>query len=435
MRLLRELRFDFAKVIPPPSLALGAAWLSRKASATRNKVRLSGGDEDFWSLPASIEAIMTPAVSSRSQVPLDSSESKAGRWWHRRDGRIVCDLCLRECSLRDGDLGFCFVRQNVGGQMRLNTYGRSTGFCIDPVEKKPLNHFYPGTSVLSFGTAGCNLGCKFCQAWGFTKSREVLNLLSQRATPEMIAEAAVKLGCRSVAFTYNDPVIWAEYAIDTARACHERGLKTIAKTAGYINAEPRREFFEVMDAANVDLKGFTEHFYQHYTLSHLQPVLDTLSWIARESSMWLEITNLVIPDANDSPDDLQEMCEWIVGQLGAEVPLHFTAFHPDFRMCDRSPTPPATLIAAREMALQAGLRYVYLGNVSDAERQSTYCPNCRRLLVERDWYLLGDYHIRDGCCEFCGEKIAGSFENAAGHWGGGRKPVDIAQLLRGLESA
>ena len=232
-------------------------------------------------------------------------------WWHKQDARVVCDLCPRHCALKEGDYGFCFVRQNIGGRLVLNTYGRSTGFCIDPVEKKPLNHFFPGTSVLSFGTAGCNMGCKFCQAWEITKSKQVLDRLSQQATPEMIAEAAVRLGCHSVAFTYNDPVIWAEYAIDTAIACHDRGLKTIAVTAGFICPEPRKSFFEVMDATNVDLKGFTEHFYRHLTLSHLEPVLDTLRWIKHESSVWLEITNLVIPGANDDPAEIRQMCEWI----------------------------------------------------------------------------------------------------------------------------
>ncbi len=357
---------------------------------------------------------MIQSIKQRTgATPSGMQESNAlfpASWWHRDDARVVCDLCPRECSLRDGAFGFCFVRQNVAGKMVLSTYGRSTGFCVDPVEKKPLNHFLPGTSVLSFGTAGCNLGCKFCQAWEITKSHEVLNRLSQHATPDMIAEAAVQLGCRSVAFTYNDPVIWAEYAIDTARACRERGLKTIVKTAGYINPEARREFFEVMDAADVDLKGFTEHFYQHYTLSHLQPVLDTLTWLARESSVWLEITNLVIPDANDAPDEIRQMCVWIRDNLGAEVPLHFTAFHPDFRMRDRPPTPPETLNQAREIALSVGLKYVYTGNVSDVERQSTYCPGCGKRLIERDWFTLGEYHIRGGHCAFCGTTIAGALD-------------------------
>ena len=264
----------------------------------------------------------------------------SGGWWHDapESGRIICDLCPRACSLKAGDRGFCFVRENLGGEMVLTTYGRSTGFCIDPIEKKPLNQFYPGTSVLSFGTAGCNLGCKFCQNWDISKSREV-ERLSEIATPEAIAAAAQQHGCRSVAFTYNDPVIWAEYAIDTARACHAVGVKTVAVTAGYITPEARRPFFEVMDAANVDLKGFTEDFYHHITYSHLQPVLDTLAWLKHESDVWFEITNLVIPQANDAMDEIRRMCDWILGHCGDEVPLHFTAFHPDFRMRDRPNTP------------------------------------------------------------------------------------------------
>ncbi|NIL98803.1 MAG: AmmeMemoRadiSam system radical SAM enzyme [Planctomycetales bacterium] len=358
-----------------------------------------------------------------------------GGWWHTEGSRIVCDLCPRACSLKDGDFGFCFVRQNIDGQMVLNTYGRSTGFCIDPVEKKPLNHFYPGSSVLSFGTAGCNLGCKFCQAWEITKSHHVLNRLSRRATPEMIAAAAQRLGCHSVAFTYNDPVIWAEYAIDTARACHQRGLKTIAVTAGYITPQARSAFFAPMDAANVDLKGFTETFYQRYTLSHLQPVLDTLCWLKHHSRVWLEITNLVIPAANDDRGDIDRMCGWIVENLGPEVPLHLTAFHPDFRMRDRPPTPPDTLIAAYELARAAGLKYVYTGNVLDEQRQSTYCPSCRKVVIQRNRYDIGACQIRAGHCGFCGSKIAGHFAETPGHWGTRRLPVDPAAVLHELESA
>jgi AmmeMemoRadiSam system radical SAM enzyme len=359
---------------------------------------------------------------------------KAADWWHKKNGRVVCDLCPRSCALKDGDYGFCFVRQNVGGQMVLNTYGRSTGFCIDPVEKKPLNHFFPGSSVLSFGTAGCNLGCKFCQAWEITKSKKVLDRLSQQATPEMIAEAAVRLGCHSVAFTYNDPVIWAEYAIDTANACHDRGLKTIAVTAGYICPEPRKPFFDVMDAANVDLKGFTEDFYQHFTLSHLAPVLDTLRWIKHESSVWLEITNLIIPEANDDPDEIRQMCEWIHENLGDDVPLHFTAFHADYRMMDTPPTPAETLVKARDIAIEAGLHYVYIGNVLDPPRESTYCPNCGEMLIARRWYDLGAYELDRNHCRFCGHTIAGHFGDKPGHWGTRRVPVDPAALLRSLES-
>ncbi|MCA9084712.1 MAG: AmmeMemoRadiSam system radical SAM enzyme [Planctomycetaceae bacterium] len=356
------------------------------------------------------------------------AQSVPARWWHVQEERLVCDLCPRSCSLKDGDAGFCFVRENKGGQMVLNTYGRSTGFCIDPVEKKPLFHFYPGTSVFSFGTAGCNLGCKFCQAWEITKSREVLSRLSQQATPEMIAETAVQMGCRSVAFTYNDPVIWAEYAIDTAVACRQRGLKTIAVTAGYICPDPRHEFFEVMDATNVDLKGFTEDFYQHYTLSHLAPVLDTLMWLKQESSTWVEITTLLIPDANDSPCNIRRMCQWILRELGDEVPVHFTAFHPDYWMMHTPATPRRTLVSAREIALEVGLKYVYVGNVLDSPRQSTYCPNCNQRLIERTGYEIGEYALLDHRCPSCGCDIAGSFAQKPGHWGTRQLPIDMKSL-------
>ncbi|HET6884456.1 MAG TPA: AmmeMemoRadiSam system radical SAM enzyme, partial [Pirellulales bacterium] len=354
---------------------------------------------------------------------------KAGGWWHADDeaGRIVCDLCPRACALRSGDRGFCFVRENRDGEMLLSTYGRSTGFCIDPVEKKPLNHFYPGTSILSFGTAGCNLGCKFCQNWSISKSREI-EQLSEEATPEAIAEAARRLGCKSVAFTYNDPVVWAEYAIDVARACHAVGVKTVAVTAGYISPAARQPFYEVMDAANVDLKGFTEDFYRHLTLSHLEPVLDTLRWLKHETDVWFEITNLVIPGANDSLDEIRQMCHWILDHLGPDVPLHFTAFHPDFRLKDRGPTPPETLLAAYDVARSLGLIYVYAGNVHAPREGSTWCPGCGELLIERDWYELGRYQLDGNRCRSCGYQLAGRFDQERGNWGRKRLPVRIAEF-------
>jgi pyruvate formate lyase activating enzyme len=352
-------------------------------------------------------------------------EGKPGGWWHERDdGRIVCDLCPRACALKDGDRGFCFVRQNVGGEMLLTTYGLSTGFCIDPIEKKPLNHFFPGTSVLSFGTAGCNLGCKFCQNWSISKSREA-EQLSERGSPEEIAEAAVRLGCRSVAFTYNDPVIWAEYAIDTANACRDRGIKTVVKTSGYITPVARPGFFGAMDAANVDLKAFTEEFYSHLTLSHLQPVLDTLRWLKEESNVWFEVTNLIIPGENDSAEETERMCEWLVENVGAEVPVHFTAFHPDFRMRDRPSTPPETLTRACKIARRAGLQFVYTGNVHDPEGQSTYCPRCGTTVIERDGYEILEYYLVAGRCASCGESILGCFDEIPGDWGSRRLPVEV----------
>ena len=309
----------------------------------------------------------------------------------------------------------------------MTTYGRSSGFCIDPVEKKPLNHFFPGTSILSFGTAGCNLGCKFCQNWDISKSRE-FDRLTDQASPEKIATTAQRLGVKSVAFTYNDPVIFAEYAIDVAQACRERGIYAVAVTAGYMTDESRPEFYKHMDAANVDLKGFTEDFYEKVTSSHLQPVLDTLVYLKKETDVWFEITNLVIPSVNDSEKEFHEMSEWIAQNLGPDVPLHFTAFHPDYRMLDKPNTPFATLRKARDIALSKGLRYIYTGNVHDSTGSSTCCPDCRKLLIERDWFELGEYNLKNkNECRFCGAKIAGHFDEKPGHWGAKRVPVRMEQ--------
>jgi AmmeMemoRadiSam system radical SAM enzyme/AmmeMemoRadiSam system protein A len=374
---------------------------------------------------------MSRTVLNPPENGLRSDGTWRGGWWHDDPGsaRIICDLCPRECALKPGDRGFCFVRQNVDGEIVLTTYGRSTGFCIDPIEKKPLNHFYPGTSVLSFGTAGCNLGCKFCQNWDISKSREI-ERLSELAMPAAVAQAALDHGCRSVAYTYNDPVIWAEYAIDTARACRAVGVKNVAVTAGYVSPSARASFFEPMDAANVDLKGFTEEFYYRVTYSHLQPVLDTLEWLKRETSVWFEITNLVIPQTNDNPDDLRRMCDWILAHVGDDVPVHFSAFHPDFRMQDLPNTPLETLLQAYEIARRVGLRYVYVGNVNDVQHQSTYCHACLGLLIERNWYALGAWNIRRGACGHCGVPVAGHFADRPGDWGRKRQPIRIASYAQ-----
>jgi pyruvate formate lyase activating enzyme len=347
-----------------------------------------------------------------------------GEWWHRlADGRIQCDLCPRECKLRLDQRGFCFVRQADAQGMVLTSYGRASGFCIDPIEKKPLNHFYPGTSVLSFGTAGCNLGCRFCQNWDISKARAI-DRLSSWASPEEIAETACRTGCRSIAFTYNDPVVFAEYAIDCGQAAHERGIKTVAVTAGYVNPQARRQFYAHMDAANVDLKGFTGEFYHRLCFGELEPVLDTLRWLKNETSVWFEVTTLLIPGQNDSEEEIARLCDWFVGNLGPDVPLHFTAFHPDFKMLDLPPTPPETLVRARLRALAAGLHHVYVGNIHDRPNESTYCASCRRLLIERDWYELGRYHLDEsGCCKFCGARLAGHFGARPGKWGRRRVPL------------
>ncbi len=360
-----------------------------------------------------------------------AAEAEAGsahptRYWHRLDdGRVQCDVCPRACRLQEGQRGLCFVRMRQDDRIVLTTYGRSSGYCVDPIEKKPLNHFLPGTPVLSFGTAGCNLACRFCQNWDISKSREI-DTLADAASPEEIAAAAARLGCRSVAFTYNDPVIFMEYAIDVARACHEAGLKAVAVTAGYMCDEPRAEFYRSMDAANVDLKGFTEDFYHRICAGHLGPVLETLEYLKHETDVWFEITNLLIPGANDSDGEIDQMTRWIVERLGPDVPVHFTAFHPDWKMLDRPPTPPASLTRARRIALANGIRYAYTGNVHDSEGGSTFCYGCGALLIERDWYELGEWNLtRDGRCRKCGAACPGVFDGRPGAWGPRRLPIRL----------
>jgi pyruvate formate lyase activating enzyme len=361
-------------------------------------------------------------------MPLELASVVPTTYWHRlEDGRVQCDVCPRFCKLNEGQRGMCFVRARENDQIVLTTYGRSSGFCIDPIEKKPLNHFLPGTSVLSFGTAGCNLACQFCQNWDISKSREV-SRLSDRAGPEAIARAARELGARSVAFTYNDPVVFLEYAIDVAKACREAGVKSVAVTAGYVTEEPRRELYGRMDAANVDLKGFTERFYKDVCAGHLQPVLETLEYLHRETDVWLEITTLLIPGENDSDAELHQMTEWVVEHLGPDVPVHFTAFHPDYRMLDKGDTPPSTLTRAREIAMKNGIRYAYTGNVHDPKGGSTYCHQCGKVLIERDWYELGEWNLTDGKCRFCGTPCAGVFEGRPGSWGSRRLPVRMSQF-------
>jgi len=366
-------------------------------------------------------------MNPRDDARDESRDAHPAQWWHALDdGRIQCDLCPRDCKLHDGQRGLCFVRARQGDAMVLTTWGRSSGFCIDPIEKKPLNHFLPGSSVFSFGTAGCNLACKFCQNWDISKSREMDRLLD-RASPARIAEVARDSGCASVAFTYNDPVIFAEYAMDTADACHALGVKTVAVTAGYIHAEPRRAFFAKMDAANIDLKGFTEDFYFKLTGAHLAPVLETLRYVKHETGCWLEITTLLIPGQNDSSDELDAMTRWIADNLGTDVPLHFSAFHPDYRMTDIAPTPASTLTRARRIALDNGLRHVYTGNVHDREGGSTCCKGCGAVLIERDWHEILRYELDDnGGCPHCGTAVAGRFGEAPGRFGRRRIPVRVA---------
>ena len=359
---------------------------------------------------------------------LPSDTVVSGRYWHAvEDGRIQCDLCPRLCRLREGQRGLCYVRGREDDEIKLYSYGRSSGFCIDPIEKKPLNHFLPGTPVLSFGTAGCNLACKFCQNWDMSKSRQ-MDTLQDRAMPEDLARMAQETGCRSIAFTYNDPVIFLEYAVNTARACRAAGIRTVAVTAGYIGEAARVEFFQHMDAANVDLKAFTERFYREVCGSRLQPVLDTLVYIKRHTRTWLELTTLLIPGENDSAAEIDAMTAWVVEHLGPEVPMHFTAFHPDWKMTDKPSTPPATLIRAREIARKNGVRFAYTGNVRDPAGNSTWCPRCAALLIERDGYRIGRWGLDDhGACRQCGTAIPGVFDPEPGRFGARRIPVRISQ--------
>lgn len=347
-----------------------------------------------------------------------------GRYWHMQDdGRIQCDICPRYCKLNEGQRGLCFIRAREQDQMVLTSYGRSSGFCIDPIEKKPLNHFYPGTPVLSFGTAGCNLTCKFCQNHDMSKSRE-MDTLADAAPPAMLADRARRMDCVSMAYTYNDPVIFLEYAVDTAEACHALGIKNVAVTAGYICAEPRAEFYQHMDAANVDLKAFSEDFYRKITGSQLGAVKETLDYLVNQTDVWVEITTLLIPGENDSPAEIHEMTDWVRNKLGPDVPMHFTAFHPDFRMLDKERTPPDTLLRARRIALENGIRHVYVGNVHHEPAQSTYCSGCGAKVIGRDWHLLSEWRLTDiSTCTYCDTPLPGRFDGPPGEWGRKRQRV------------
>ena len=353
-------------------------------------------------------------------------EGTPGRYWHvLQDGRIQCDVCPRYCKLHEGQRGLCFVRARQRDQIVLTTYGRSSGFCIDPIEKKPLNHFLPGTPVLSFGTAGCNLTCKFCQNWHISKARN-FDRIQDLASPEAIAEAALRSDCRSVAFTYNDPVIFLEYAVDVAQACRERGIKTVAVSAGYISPEPRIEFFRYMDAANIDLKGFTDGFYNNLCSGKLAPVLETLEYLKHETNVWFEITTLLIPGENNSAAEIEAESVWVMDHLGPDVPLHFTAFHPDWKLMDAQPTPGKTLLMARQIAINAGIRYVYTGNVHDPVGQATRCHACGAVLIGRDQYDVMAWNLSaDGRCAKCDARCPGVFEAKAGQWGPRRRPVRL----------
>ncbi len=356
----------------------------------------------------------------------ESLSGVSGRYWRRlADGRIQCDVCPRECKLHEGQRGLCFVRARQGDEILLTTYGRSSGFCVDPIEKKPLNHFLPGAPALSFGTAGCNLTCKFCQNWDISKATSDDRLQAQ-ASPEAIVRAAESCGARAIAYTYNDPVIFLEYAVDVARAARARGVANVAVTAGYIGEKAREEFFSAMDAANIDLKAFSENFYKNLCSAELGRVLETLEYVKRQTSVWLEITTLLIPGHNDGAREIAALSEWICDRLGPDTPLHFSAFHADWKMRDVPSTPPATLSHARDIAKSVGLRHVYTGNVHDPEGESTYCHGCGARLIGRDWYEITSWALDEGGrCRHCGARCAGVFEPRPDTWGARRAPIDV----------
>lgn len=330
------------------------------------------------------------------------------RWWEpMSDGRLHCYLCPRHCHIGEGQSGFCFIRKNEAGRLVQLGYGRPAALQIDPIEKKPLNHFLPGTQILSMGTAGCNMGCFFCQNWDISKAKSD-QVHSASLSPDDVVTLAKRYDTPSLAFTYNEPTIWSEYVIDIAKAAHESGLNTVMVSNGYITREAFFDVYQHIDAANIDLKAFTENFYSKITLTHLEPVLNTLRWLRHETNVWFEITNLMIPTLNDADDELKNLCDWVLTNLGDDVPLHFTAFHPDFKLRDKQHTPSQTLHHARQTAMQMGLKYVYEGNIH-SDGGSTICPSCKRTLIRRDWHEILSNHVKDGSCEYCGTQIAGVF--------------------------
>ncbi len=353
---------------------------------------------------------MSGKPTMRARVNDDPFVVEADFYSITDDARIECRICPRRCRLREGQRGLCFIRAARGRRMVLTTYGLAAGLSVDPIEKKPLYHFLPGSSVLSFGTAGCNLTCKYCQNWHLSRAKEV-GLTSTHASPEKIASMAAGLDARSVAFTYNDPTVFLEYAVDVANECRARGIFSVAVTAGYILPEPRAALFASMDAVNIDLKAFSEAFYRRLTGGHLAPVLETIEYVRNETSAWLELTTLLIPGENDSDQEIEALARWVVERLGPDVPLHFSGFHPAFKMLDHPPTPRSSLVRARRIAIEQGVRHVYTGNVRDREGSTTFCHACKKALIRRDGFDVVVVEMKpDGSCASCGARCPGFFQ-------------------------
>jgi pyruvate formate lyase activating enzyme len=327
-------------------------------------------------------------------------------------GRVHCYLCPRHCHIGPGQAGFCFIRVNQGGKLYSLGYASPAALQVDPIEKKPLNHFLPGTKIFSLGTAGCNMGCSFCQNWDISKSKHD-QVRATHLPSEDVPLLAMQYGCPSIAFTYNEPTIWGEYVVDICRAAKQHGLNTVMVTNGYITRQAFHDIYDHVDAANVDLKAFTEEFYGRTTLTHLKPVLETLQWLKNETNVWFEITNLMIPTLNDDPQETRKLADWIAEHLGPDVPLHFTAFHPDFKLHDKPRTPPESLHRARAIALEAGLHYVYEGNIPSGAAD-THCPACHAVLIRRSWQDVLSNRLRNGACPDCGHPIPGRWDNPQG---------------------
>jgi len=338
-----------------------------------------------------------------------AAEGKYPAMWQEKvfDKAVRCNLCPYRCILREGQVGQCGVRKNIGGKLYSLNYGKVVAFNIDPVEKKPLFHFLPGSYALSLASAGCNLHCKFCQNWEISQ-RTADEVPFQKLAPEDIVAFAKKHGCSSIAYTYSEPVVFYELMYNTAKLAKKEGVHNIMVTAGFINPEPLKELLKYMDAVKVDLKGFSKDFYKNVVFGDRDVILNNLK-IIKQSGVWLEIVNLVIPTLNDSSVEIKEMCQWIKDNLGTDVPLHFSRFYPMYKMKNLPPTPVETLEKAREIALSVGLKYVYIGNVPGHPAESTYCPKCGRLLIKRQGYKILENNVIEGRCKFCREEIPGVF--------------------------
>ncbi len=355
-------------------------------------------------------ALLRPAVDDCPHLDEHVFEKMEARYYKKlEDLRLECELCPRKCQVGDTEVGYCGVRENCGGTYYSLVYGNPCAVHVDPIEKKPFYHFHPDSKAFSIATAGCNVNCKFCQNWQISQvgPRQTVN---EHLPPATVVERAQRYGASIIAYTYSEPVVFFEYMIDTARLGREQGLKSAVITGGHIMPEPLKELIGCVDAIKVDLKGFSEDYYRDIVSGELKPVLEALSIMA-EQDVWTEIVYLVVPGLNDRPKEVREMCRWIVKNMGPDVPVHFSRFHPQYRLRNLPPTPVDTLTGLRELALEVGLNYSYVGNVPGHEGEHTYCPGCGKILVHRRGYSVFVRGLRNGKCEKCGKVIAGKWDS------------------------